>query len=130
MQGSERASVERAGGDGRNAIHETARRVRAPTQAGMSRGSKRAGRRRNFEAKQIPQYPDAAALRAAEEELAASAPLVFAGEGRTLQQELGVAADGTCWQRHSGPWARLRTIRPAVRIYGSRSQRECAARSM
>jgi 3-deoxy-7-phosphoheptulonate synthase len=49
---------------------------------------------RNFEAKQIPKYPDAAALRAAEEELAGSAPLVFAGEVRTLQAELGRACKG------------------------------------
>ncbi|KAH8062671.1 3-deoxy-7-phosphoheptulonate synthase [Aureococcus anophagefferens] len=49
---------------------------------------------RNFEAKQIPTYPDAAKLAAAEKELAGRAPLVFAGEVRTLQEELGRACMG------------------------------------
>jgi 3-deoxy-7-phosphoheptulonate synthase len=49
---------------------------------------------RNFEAKPIPTYPDAAKLAAAEKELAGCAPLVFAGEVRTLQEELGRACMG------------------------------------
>ena len=48
---------------------------------------------RNYEAKQIPKY-DEEKLRKAEEELAGSAPLVFAGEVRTLMSDLGRACKG------------------------------------
>ena len=68
----------------------TARNVLAspPVDAPWSPGSWR-----NFEATQIPKY-DEEKLRAAEEELAASAPLVFAGEVRTLMSDLGRACKG------------------------------------
>jgi 3-deoxy-7-phosphoheptulonate synthase len=68
----------------------TARDVLAspPVDAPWSPGSWR-----NFEATQIPKY-DEEKLRAAEEELAASAPLVFAGEVRTLMSDLGRACKG------------------------------------
>ena len=49
---------------------------------------------RNYEAMQIPKYADEAALRRAEADLRGSAPLVFAGEVRTLQEELGRACMG------------------------------------
>jgi|Transcript_451 3-deoxy-7-phosphoheptulonate synthase len=69
--------------------HDVARPVlQTPVDAPWSPGSWR-----DYEAKQIPVY-DADALREAEEELAASAPLVFAGEVRTLMSELGRACKG------------------------------------
>ncbi len=43
---------------------------------------------------QAPDYPDAAALAAAERRLAALPPLVFAGEARTLKSALGRVAAG------------------------------------
>jgi len=49
---------------------------------------------RGFEATQIPKYEDQGALEDAEAELRRSAPLVFAGEVRTLQAELGKACLG------------------------------------
>ncbi|MCB1839923.1 MAG: 3-deoxy-7-phosphoheptulonate synthase, partial [Alphaproteobacteria bacterium] len=45
-------------------------------------------------AKQLPVYKDEMALKAAEREIAAMPPLVFAGEARDLMQKLGQAADG------------------------------------
>ena len=67
----------------------TARSVLAsPVDAPWSPGSWR-----NYEAKQIPKY-DEEKLRKAEEELAGSAPLVFAGEVRTLMSDLGRACKG------------------------------------
>lgn len=49
---------------------------------------------RTKEAKQIPTYPDPAALAAAERLLARSAPLVFAGEVRKLSEQLAAASQG------------------------------------
>ena len=49
---------------------------------------------RSFPAKQIPEYPDAEKLAAAEAELRGSAPLVFAGEVRALQEDLAKACLG------------------------------------
>ena len=43
---------------------------------------------------QMPDYTDAAALAAAEAQLSAYPPLVFAGEVRTLKAQLGAAARG------------------------------------
>jgi 3-deoxy-7-phosphoheptulonate synthase len=49
---------------------------------------------RAFPAAQQPDWPDAAALDRALEELAAQPPLVFAGEARTLQSTLATVAAG------------------------------------
>ena len=49
---------------------------------------------RGKEAKQIPVYPDAYELDAVERKLAKKAPLVFAGEVRTLQSKLAEACKG------------------------------------
>merc|ERR1719223_2728683 len=43
---------------------------------------------------QIPEYPDKDELKKAEEELSKVAPLVFAGEVRTLQEDLALASEG------------------------------------
>ena len=45
-------------------------------------------------ARQMPEYPDAAALAAAEKRLAAFPPLVFAGEARKLKRKLARVAQG------------------------------------
>jgi 3-deoxy-7-phosphoheptulonate synthase len=44
--------------------------------------------------RQVPAYPDPAALTAMEEKLSHYPPLVFAGEARRLQEQLALAADG------------------------------------
>jgi 3-deoxy-7-phosphoheptulonate synthase len=44
--------------------------------------------------RQVPAYPDAAALAAMEEKLGRYPPLVFAGEARRLREQLASAADG------------------------------------
>ena len=45
-------------------------------------------------AQQIPDYPDQAALKAVEQQLAGFPPLVFAGEARKLKRALGKVAAG------------------------------------
>ena len=49
---------------------------------------------RDFRCEQLPDYPDAAALAAAEENISGCAPLVFAGEMRELQRKLAQAQQG------------------------------------
>ncbi len=49
---------------------------------------------RQHKALQMPTYPNQAALRAVEQRLSDSPPLVFAGEARTLQQQLAQVSDG------------------------------------
>ncbi|NJC32742.1 3-deoxy-7-phosphoheptulonate synthase [Sphingomonas jejuensis] len=49
---------------------------------------------RRFEARQLPDYPDAAALDAALVELSSYPPLVFAGEARALTDDLAQVAAG------------------------------------
>ncbi|MDB5737922.1 MAG: phospho-2-dehydro-3-deoxyheptonate aldolase [Sphingomonas bacterium] len=49
---------------------------------------------RGYEAKQLPFYPDQAALQAAEAQIALYPPLVFAGEARALTAELAQVAAG------------------------------------
>jgi 3-deoxy-7-phosphoheptulonate synthase len=49
---------------------------------------------RTHEARQLPTYPDAQAVEAAEKELRRSPPLVFAGEARALTEELALVAAG------------------------------------
>ncbi len=46
------------------------------------------------DARQMPDYPDPAALTAATDTLATYPPLVFAGEARALTQHLGEVAAG------------------------------------
>ena len=49
---------------------------------------------RDHEARQLPDYPDQTALAAAEAQIAAYPPLVFAGEARALMAELATVAAG------------------------------------
>ena len=55
--------------------------------------------------KQVPDYPDTIALRAVEEKLAGSPPLVFAGEARRLQTELAAVANGQAFLLQGGDCA-------------------------
>ena len=54
---------------------------------------------------QMPEYPDQDALKAAESELSALPPLVFAGEARTLQSRLGDVANGQAFLLQGGDCA-------------------------
>jgi len=54
---------------------------------------------------QMPAYPDPAALRAAEAQLAKFPPLVFAGEARRLKSQLGAAAEGRAFLLQGGDCA-------------------------
>jgi 3-deoxy-7-phosphoheptulonate synthase len=60
---------------------------------------------RNHEARQLPDYPDAAALAAAETQIAAFPPLVFAGEARALTAELAQVAAGKAFLLQGGDCA-------------------------
>ncbi|WP_420141979.1 class II 3-deoxy-7-phosphoheptulonate synthase [Sphingomonas sp.] len=53
----------------------------------------------------MPDYPDQAALAAAETELGRFPPLVFAGEARALRQELGQVAEGKAFLLQGGDCA-------------------------
>ena len=55
--------------------------------------------------KQVPEYPDPAALKAAEERLSGYPPLVFAGEARRLRAQLGDVADGNGFLLQGGDCA-------------------------
>lgn len=54
---------------------------------------------------QLPHYPDAAVLKAAEEELSRMPPLVFAGEARNLQDSLADVAHGKAFLLQGGDCA-------------------------
>ncbi len=56
-------------------------------------------------ARQLPAYPDAAALTAAEARLAGYPPLVFAGEARRLKSSLALAAEGRAFVLQGGDCA-------------------------
>ncbi|KAL5232473.1 hypothetical protein ABZP36_031249 [Zizania latifolia] len=56
-------------------------------------------------ARQIPEYPDAAALEEAERALASFPPLVFAGEARKLEERLAEAAMGRAFLLQGGDCA-------------------------
>lgn len=58
-----------------------------------------------FEARQLPQYPDAGALDAATRQLGTFPPLVFAGEARALTQELARVARGEAFLLQGGDCA-------------------------
>jgi 3-deoxy-7-phosphoheptulonate synthase len=60
---------------------------------------------RNFEARQLPEYPDQAALAEVERELRRFPPLVFAGEARALTEELAQAAAGKAFLLQGGDCA-------------------------
>jgi 3-deoxy-7-phosphoheptulonate synthase len=60
---------------------------------------------RSKSAAQQPTYPDAEALAAVEKELAASPPLVFAGEARRLRQQLRSVARGEAFLLQGGDCA-------------------------
>ncbi len=55
--------------------------------------------------RQVPDYPDAAGLKAAERRLAAWPPLVFAGEARRLQAGLAAAGEGKAFVLQGGDCA-------------------------
>ena len=57
------------------------------------------------EARQMPTYPDAAALDAATDTLASFPPLVFAGEARNLTADLGKVAEGKAFLLQGGDCA-------------------------
>ncbi len=60
---------------------------------------------RQHEARQLPDYPDAAALATAEAELGRYPPLVFAGEARALKADLAEAAAGRAFLLQGGDCA-------------------------
>ncbi len=60
---------------------------------------------RQFEARQLPDYPDAAALARVEGELRSYPPLVFAGEARKLKAELANVAAGKAFLLQGGDCA-------------------------
>ncbi len=57
------------------------------------------------EARQLPTYPDSAALDAATQQLASYPPLVFAGEARNLTADLAQVADGKAFLLQGGDCA-------------------------
>ncbi|WOK36545.1 class II 3-deoxy-7-phosphoheptulonate synthase [Sphingomonas sp. C3-2] len=59
----------------------------------------------NHEARQLPNYPDGAALEAATKELGSYPPLVFAGEARNLKADLGRVAEGKAFLLQGGDCA-------------------------
>jgi 3-deoxy-7-phosphoheptulonate synthase len=60
---------------------------------------------RDFEAKQLPAYPDAAHVQAVEAEMRNYPPLVFAGEARQLQADLAEVAAGRAFLLQGGDCA-------------------------
>ena len=77
---------------------------------------------RACEARQLPSYPDAEALRAVETELRSYPPLVFAGEARDLTTRLADAASGKAFLLQGGDCAESfaefhpNTIRDTFRV--------------
>ncbi|MEI6486055.1 MAG: 3-deoxy-7-phosphoheptulonate synthase class II [Sphingomonadales bacterium] len=77
---------------------------------------------RRAEARQLPVYPDAAALQAIETELRSYPPLVFAGEARDLTDRLADAAAGNAFLLQGGDCAESfaefhpNTIRDTFRV--------------
>jgi len=73
-------------------------------------------------AKQLPAYPDAAALAAVEERVRRFPPLVFAGEARRLKASLAAAAEGRAFVLQGGDCAEAfsdmtaNTIRDTFRV--------------
>ena len=77
---------------------------------------------RSHEARQLPTYPDPAALRAVETELRSFPPLVFAGEARDLTDRLADVAAGNAFLLQGGDCAESfadfhpNTIRDTFRV--------------
>lgn len=77
---------------------------------------------RDRPARQLPAYPDAAALAAAEARLATYPPLVFAGEARRLRAGLAMAAEGRAFVLQGGDCAesfadfRANSVRDTFRV--------------
>ena len=77
---------------------------------------------RACEARQLPTYPDAAALKAVETELRSYPPLVFAGEARDLTERLADVAAGNAFLLQGGDCAESfaefhpNTIRDTFRV--------------
>ncbi|KAF0905187.1 hypothetical protein E2562_000980 [Oryza meyeriana var. granulata] len=81
-------------------------RVSKPRQRrGMMSNGWAPGSWRARPARQIPKYPDAAALEKTERALASFPPLVFAGEARKLEERLGEAAMGRAFLLQGGDYA-------------------------
>ena len=59
----------------------------------------------NADARQMPDYPDAAALKDATDRLSSFPPLVFAGEARNLTTDLGRVAEGKAFLLQGGDCA-------------------------
>jgi 3-deoxy-7-phosphoheptulonate synthase len=55
--------------------------------------------------RQVPDYPDQAALKAVERQLGAYPPLIFAGEARSLTERLAAAANGKAFLLQGGDCA-------------------------
>jgi len=96
----------------RSPVPRTRPRRRGPTTAraaaaglGPGPGEWAPGSWRARPARQIPEYPDRPALEAKERALAASPPLVFAGEVRKLEERLGEAAMGRAFLLQGGDCA-------------------------
>ncbi|MGU7649933.1 3-deoxy-7-phosphoheptulonate synthase, partial [Escherichia coli] len=74
------------------------------------------------DARQMPTYPDAAALDAATDTLASFPPLVFAGEARNLTADLARVAEGKAFLLQGGDCAEsfaehsANTIRDTFRV--------------
>ncbi len=72
---------------------------------------------------QVPDYPDAAALAAVENELSNSPPLIFAGEARTLKAQLAEVAKGKAFLLQGGDCAEsfaelsANNIRDTLRVF-------------
>lgn len=60
---------------------------------------------RNLPIRQVPTYPDQEALKAAEAKLAHLPPLVFAGETRSLKEELALVCEGKAFLLQGGDCA-------------------------
>src|SRR5690349_7931816 len=60
---------------------------------------------RNFEARQLPEYPDQARLADVERELRSYPPLVFAGEARELTADLAKVSEGKAFLLQGGDCA-------------------------
>ncbi|CAN6305831.1 unnamed protein product [Urochloa humidicola] len=78
---------------------------RRPTTVRAAAGEWAPGSWRARPARQIPEYPDPAALEAKERELEGFPPLVFAGEARKLEERLGEAAMGRAFLLQGGDCA-------------------------
>ena len=60
---------------------------------------------RNFEAKHLPDYPDAQKLEDTEKQLRSYPPLVFAGEARDLKRNLAKVSEGKAFLLQGGDCA-------------------------